>query len=234
MTDDTIANLVFPAPEVPLVPIEGSAQLFPARRIYCVGRNYEAHIREMNGDEREPPFFFQKPADSLVLDDASIPYPSSTGDLQHEIELVLAIGEGGENIATEDAARHVFGVAVGVDLTRRDLQLSARDKGRPWEAGKSFDASAPIGKIHPTAGNTIPAKGQLTLKVNGELRQQGDISDMIWSSTEIISQLSRLFRLEPGDLIYTGTPAGVREIGPGDQVEGQIEGVGTVSFNIVE
>lgn len=224
-------NLVFPMPTVS-VPVAGSDKRFPVRRIYCVGRNYVAHIKEMGGNEREPPFFFQKPTDSIVLSGAAIAYPSATTNFQYEIELVLAIGTMGRNIAVQDAHKHVFGVAVGIDLTRRDLQFKARDTGRPWESGKSFDESAPISSIHPLVNATLPKQGRIALSVNDEVKQQGDLSEMIWQSDEIISQLSELFTLQPGDLIYTGTPAGVGKIGPGDKVQGTVDGIDVVNITI--
>ena len=216
-----VKHVFSPAPRV-AVPVRGSDALFPVRRIYCVGRNYAEHIREMGGDERQPPFFFQKPTDAIVLDEAQVPYPTITEDFQHEIELVLAIGRGGSDIPTEQAAAHVFGQAVGIDLTRRDVQVEARKTGRPWEIGKSFDQSAPIGLLHPTEGGALLDAGTISLTVNGDVRQTGDLAQMIWNSAEIISQLSRQYRLEPGDLIYTGTPAGVGPIQPGDVVKGYV------------
>jgi fumarylpyruvate hydrolase len=217
------------------VPVERSGQVFPVRRIYCVGRNYRAHVREMNADERDPPFFFQKPRDSIVLEGAEIAYPCATNDLQHEVELVLAVARGGSNINLGNVTNHVFGCAVGIDLTRRDRQLEARERKHPWEAGKSFDASAPISAIKRLdASAGIPTTGRITLSVNGSVRQTGDLSEMIWTSAEIVSNLSRLFRLEAGDLIYTGTPAGVGPLRPGDQVECAIEGVGELSVKIAK
>ncbi|HKT76667.1 MAG TPA: fumarylacetoacetate hydrolase family protein [Sphingobium sp.] len=221
-----------PAPRV-AVPVLGSDSLFPVRRIYCVGRNYAEHIREMGGDERQPPFFFQKPTDAIVLDGAQVPYPTVTEDFQHEIELVLAIGRGGSDIPTEQAAAHVFGQAVGIDLTRRDVQVEARKAGRPWEIGKSFDRSAPIGLLHPTEGGPLLDAGTINLTVNGDVRQTGDLAQMIWNSAEIISQLSRQYRLEPGDLIYTGTPAGVGAIQPGDVVKGHVADLTPLTVRIV-
>lgn len=215
------------------VPILGSDALFPVRRIYCVGRNYAEHIREMGGDERQPPFFFQKPTDSIVRDGAKIPYPLSTCDCQYEVELVLAIGLGGVDIHQADAAQHVFGQAVGIDLTRRDAQLEMRKMGRPWEVGKSFDHSAPLGLLHPLDADSPMTAGNIRLTVNGELRQSGDIAQMIWNCPEIISQLSRQYRLEPGDLIFTGTPAGVGPLLPGDIVEATIDGLTPLKIEIV-
>ncbi|HKX35196.1 MAG TPA: fumarylacetoacetate hydrolase family protein, partial [Rhizorhapis sp.] len=208
--------------------------LFPVRRIYCVGRNYAEHIREMGGDERQPPFFFQKPTDAIVLDGAQIAYPPITSDFQHEIELVLAIGQAGSDIPLERAAEHVFGQAVGIDLTRRDVQVDARKTGRPWEIGKSFDKSAPIGLLHPTNGSGLLDSGAVSLAVNGDVRQSGDLSQMIWNSAEIVSQLSRQYRPEPGDLIYTGTPAGVGPLEPGDVVVGKVADLTPLTVTIVE
>lgn len=222
-----------PPPRV-AIPVLGSDAQFPVRRIYCVGRNYAEHVREMGGDEREPPFFFQKPTDAIVLDGAQVPYPSLTGDFQHEIELVLAIGRTGSDIPAERAAEHVFGQAVGVDLTRRDVQVAARKSGRPWEIGKAFDKSAPIGLLHPTHGGALPVGGAVSLSVNGEVRQTGDLAQMIWSCVEIVSQLSRQYRLEPGDLIYTGTPAGVGPLKVGDLVEGRVAGLTPLTVSIVD
>jgi fumarylpyruvate hydrolase len=214
------------------VPIAGGAKLFPVRRIYCVGRNYLEHIREMGASEREPPFFFQKPTDAIVPSGSTIAYPMASSNFQHEIELVLAIGRSGQRIAVRDAPPHVFGVAVGIDLTRRDLQLKARDAGRPWESGKSFDESAPISAIHSLHGSALPREGRIWLEVNGATRQNGNLRDMIWRCDEIVSQLSELVSLEPGDLIYTGTPAGVGKLEPGDRITGTVEGVDTVTLSI--
>ncbi|UZW57470.1 fumarylacetoacetate hydrolase family protein [Sphingobium sp. JS3065] len=225
---------IFDAPPVVSVAVEGEEKRFPVRRIYCVGRNYAEHIREMGADERQSPFFFQKPADAIVENGAAVAYPPFTKDFQYEIELVLAIGKGGVDIAVDDAANHIFGVAAGIDLTRRDVQIEARKTGRPWEIGKSFDASAPIGTIVPLKEGVLPEKGALSLRVNDEIRQRADIADMIWNSAEIVSQLSRQYTLVAGDLIYTGTPAGVGPINPGDEVVGEIEGVGTIRVTITD
>ncbi|HKY82480.1 MAG TPA: fumarylacetoacetate hydrolase family protein [Sphingobium sp.] len=228
------ANYILsPSPRV-AIPVLGSDALFPVRRIYCVGRNYAEHIREMGGDERQPPFFFQKPTDAIVLDGAQIAYPPITSDFQHEIELVLAIGQAGSDIPLERAAEHVFGQAVGIDLTRRDVQVDARKTGRPWEIGKSFDKSAPIGLLHPLNGSALLDTGVVSLTVNGDVRQSGDVSQMIWNSAEIVSQLSRQYRLEPGDLIYTGTPAGVGPLEPGDVVVGRVADLTPLTVTIVE
>lgn len=204
-------------------------------RIYCVGRNYADHAREMGGSpDREPPFFFSKPADAIVANGSAIPYPSVTQNLHHEIELVVAIGKGGRDIPVDSAQDHVFGYAVGNDLTRRDLQFASRDKGRPWDTAKGFDQSAPITAIHPAADTGALASGTIQLSVGGAPRQKGDLADMIWSVPEIIAELSRLYVLKPGDLIFTGTPAGVGPLKPGDQVEGSIEGLAMLKFSIAD
>ncbi|PWC44825.1 fumarylacetoacetate hydrolase family protein [Azospirillum sp. TSO22-1] len=206
---------------------------FPVRRIYCVGRNYAAHAREMGADpDREPPFFFAKPADAVVADGATVPYPPQTKNLHHEIELVVAIGKAGADIPVESALEHVYGYAVGLDLTRRDLQNAAKKEGKPWDMGKGFDASAPCGTIRRAADIGHPDKGAVTLTVNGELRQKGDLNDLIWSVAETISYLSGLVELKPGDLIYTGTPEGVGPVVTGDRLEGAVEGVGTLAITI--
>lgn len=226
-------TVVFPAPPRVTVPIAQRDAVFPVRRIYCVGRNYAAHAREMGADAREAPFFFQKPTDAIVASGSTIAYPPLTTNLHHEVELVLAIGQPGFGIEVADARRHVFGAAVGIDLTRRDLQNAAKEAGKPWESGKAFDASAPIGALHELAASTpLPQAGRITLSVNGGLRQDGDLAEMIWGCDEIVAQLSRLFRLEAGDLIFTGTPAGVGPIDRGDRVEGQIEGIGVVTLRV--
>lgn len=227
-------NYILPPQPPVAIPVAGSDARFAVRRIYCVGRNYAEHIREMGGDERQPPFFFQKPTDAIVLDGAQIAYPTITSDFQHEIELVLAIGRAGSDIPLERAAEHVFGQAVGIDLTRRDVQVDARKTGRPWEIGKSFDKSAPIGLLHPTNGSGLLDSGAVSLAVNGDVRQSGDLSQMIWNSAEIVSQLSRQYRLEPGDLIYTGTPAGVGPLEPGDVVVGKVADLTPLTVTIVE
>jgi fumarylpyruvate hydrolase len=213
-------GFVFP-PAIASVAVAGRAERFAVRRIYCVGRNYAAHIREMGGDERAEPFFFQKPADALVANGSQIAYPPATADLQHEIELVLAVGREGTAIEASAAAAHVFGLALGIDLTRRDLQAKARDAGRPWESGKAFDHSAPITAIQPLQG-PLPRDGRICLSVNGKVRQDGNLNEMIWDCGEIVSHLSRLFTLMPGDLIFTGTPAGVGPLQRGDHIEASV------------
>jgi fumarylpyruvate hydrolase len=214
------------APPVVTVAVKGSDLRFPVHRIYCVGRNYAAHAREMGADpEREPPFFFSKPADALVPNGAAIPYPSRTANLHHEIELVVAVGKGGRDIAAGDAEDHVFGYAVGNDLTRRDLQHAAKEKGRPWDTAKGFDRSAPLTDLFPVERYGHPSRGEIRLAVDGELRQQADIADMTWRVPEIIAELSTLFELRPGDLVFTGTPAGVGPVRPGQTMVGYIEGL---------
>jgi fumarylpyruvate hydrolase len=216
---------LFP-PAIPAVPVKGQSDLFPVHRIYCVGRNYAAHAREMGNDpDREPPFFFSKPADAVVLNNARIPYPPRTNNFHHEIELVVAIGKGGRDIPLARALDHVYGYAVGNDLTRRDLQADAKDHGRPWDTSKGFDRSAAISAITPVAQSGHPKSGRIWLKVNGQMRQQADLSELIWSVPEVIAELSTFFELQPGDLIYTGTPAGVAALEKGDRIEGGIDGL---------
>lgn len=219
----------------PVVPVSGSEALFPVHRIYCVGQNYAAHTLEMGGNpEREAPFYFMKPADAVVASGSSVPYPPQTSNLNHEIELVAAIGRGGRNIAVSDAASHVFGYAVGIDLTRRDLQAEAKKRGRPWDAAKGFDQSAPLSAIHPVREVGHPTRGRIWLEVNGELRQEGDLQDLVWGVAEAIAQLSMLFTLLPGDLLFTGTPAGVGPLNRGDRAVGGVEGIGKVRIDIAE
>ena len=226
-----MSAFVIDPPATPSVPVEGQAGRFPVRRILCVGRNYWAHRAEMGGTDRDPPFFFSKPADAVRPEGADVGYPQKTHNFHHEIELVVAIGKGGADVSPDKALALVFGYAVGVDLTRRDLQAAARDKGQPWDAAKGFDASAPISAIKPWTG---PApQGRIWLSVNGEARQDATVADMIWNVAEIVSEASKLWRLAPGDLIYTGTPEGVGPLVKGDRVEGGVEGVGELSFRIV-
>jgi len=228
----SVNRRVLPAVDETVVPVLGGG-MFPVRRIYCVGRNYLDHIREMKeADERDPPFFFQKPRDSIVQDGDTVPYPPLTSDFQFEGELVLAIGKPGRQIAVENALDHVFGYAAGIDLTRRDRQRDARDMRLPWEIGKSFDASAPCGAITPVTGNDHRTSGLILLHVNGAERQRGLLEQMIWNVPEIISQLSRQVTLGVGDLIFTGTPAGVGAIVPGDEVVVTIEGLQPLTVKI--
>ena len=228
-----MTDYVVPLPAQPSVAVSGDARRFPVRRIFCVGRNYAEHAREMGSDpEREPPFFFTKPADAVVESGATIPYPPETADLHHEVELVVAIGKGGRDIPAGEALSHIFGYGVGIDLTRRDLQNKAKDRGRPWDWGKAFDLSAPMAALHPVAAAGHPANGRIWLKVNGEIRQQGDISDMIWPVPDVIATLSRSMTLKPGDLIMTGTPSGVGALVPGDRIEGGIDGLETIDLAI--
>lgn len=218
-----------PSP-VPVVPVEGETGGFPVRRILCVGRNYAAHRREMGGDDRDPPFFFAKPADAVVPPGRDPAYPPRTANLHHEIELVVAIGAAGRDVAVGDALALVYGYAVGVDLTRRDLQNAAKDKGHPWDASKGFDDSAPISAIRRWTGD--PPQGRISISVNGAVKQDATVADMIWKVAEIISEASKLWALAPGDLIYTGTPEGVGPLARGDAVEGEVEGVGKLAFRV--
>lgn len=215
------------------IEIVGSEQRFPVRRVYCVGRNYLAHIREMKeGDERDPPFFFQKPSDSVVTD-GRVPYPVLTDDFQFEFELVVAIGSEAADVSPEDSLNHVFGYAAGLDMTRRDRQRECNKRGLPWEQGKSFDHSAPCGPIHPVAQVGHIKSGALSLVVNGLARQDSVLEKMIWNVHEIVSELSKQYRLFPGDLIYTGTPEGVGPVQRGDQLVGRIEGLAPLQVEIV-
>lgn len=207
--------------------------LFAVRRVYCVGRNYAEHVREMGNDERDPPFFFSKPADAVVAGGAAMAYPPQTNDLHHEVELVVAIGKDGSDIAAADALGHVYGYAAGLDMTRRDLQAVAKKAGRPWDMAKGFDQSAPIGTIEPASAIGHPDTGAVTLSVNGVERQRGDLGEQIWSVADTIAFLSGFVTLRAGDLIMTGTPAGVGAVARGDVLEGQIAGVGTVRTVIV-
>jgi fumarylpyruvate hydrolase len=218
---------------VPSVPVAGGGR-FPVRRIFCVGRNYAEHVREMGGDpNRDVPFFFSKPADAVVVGGADMPYPSMTHDLHHEMELVAAIGTGGANVPEAEALGHVWGYAAGLDMTRRDLQAEAKKRGRPWDMSKGFDHSAPIGELVPAERIGHPGRGAIELKVNGAVRQSSDLDKMIWSVAETVAYLSRLVRLAPGDLIFTGTPEDVGAVVRGDVLEGSVEGVGTVRTRIV-
>jgi fumarylpyruvate hydrolase len=215
---------------VPALPVVGSSDLFPVGRIYCIGRNYAEHAREMGHDpDREPPFFFMKPANSLVANGATIPFPQVTKDLHHEIELVVAIGKGGANIPAGKALEHVWGYGTGLDMTRRDIQGEAKKLGRPWEMGKGFDNSAPCTALSPASKIGHPAQGAIWLKVNGVVKQNGDLKEMIWNVPDSIAYLSNLVTLQPGDLIYSGTPAGVGPVQRGDKLEGHIDGVGDLT-----
>jgi len=216
----------------PSLAVEGSDARFPVGRIYCVGRNYADHAREMGHDpDREPPFFFMKAANSVVPSGATLAFPVGTKDVHHEIELVAAIGKGGKNIPVEKALEHVWGYAVGLDMTRRDLQGEAKKMGRPWEMGKSFDESAPMSALRPASKIGHPQKGAIWLKVNGQVKQQGDLAMQIWSLPEQINYLSNLITLQPGDLIFSGTPAGVGPVKAGDKLEGHVDGVGELLVN---
>ena len=222
---------VLPAPSVVAVPVEGETATFPVRRIFCVGRNYAAHRKEMGGDDREPPCFFTKPADAAVGPGRDVPYPPATTNLHHEIELVVALAAGGAGVTRERALDLVFGYAAGVDLTRRDLQNAAKDKGQPWDASKAFDYSAPLSAIRRWTG--APPQGRIALTVNGAGRQDARLTDMMWSVPEIIAEASKLWTLAAGDLIFTGTPEGVGPVTAGDVVRGEVEGVGVVEFRVV-
>ena len=223
---------VIPAPATVTIPVAGGGH-FPVRRIFCVGRNYAEHAREMGHDpDRELPFFFTKPADAVVTGGADMPYPTMTKDLHHEMELVVALGSGGSDIAEADAMSHVWGYACGLDMTRRDIQGEAKKAGRPWDMAKGFDQSAPIGLLVPAAGVDYE-HGLIELKVNGKVRQTSDLSKLIWSIPEVIAFLSKLVKLEAGDLIFSGTPEGVAACVRGDVLEGTVAGVGTVKTKIV-
>ncbi len=227
-----MADFLF-APHSPTTIPIARGGLFAVRRVYCVGRNYAEHVVEMGNDTRDPPFFFGKPADAIVVGGADIPYPPQTSDFHHEIELVVAIGKDGADIATEDALTHVYGYAAGLDMTRRDLQAAAKKAGRPWDMAKGFDASAPTGTIEPVSAIGHPTAGAITLSVNGVERQRGDLADQIWGVADTIAYLSQFVTLRAGDIIMTGTPAGVGAVVRGDVLEGRIEGVGTVRTRIV-
>lgn len=228
-----MSDYVIAPPVIAAVPVQGSSQMFPVRRIFCVGRNYAEHAIEMGSDPtREPPFYFTKPADALVVNDADMPYPPMTKQLHHEMELVVAIGSAGTDIPVEQAMGHVWGYCAGLDMTRRDLQNEAKKTGRPWDMGKAFDFSAPMGALVPARGVDV-SRGRIELKVNGRVVQSSDLSKLIWSVPEVISNLSHLVRLAPGDLIMTGTPEGVGPVQRGDLLEGFVEGVGSVRTRIV-
>jgi fumarylpyruvate hydrolase len=228
-----MSEFVIDPVERPSLAVEGTSSRFPIRRVFCVGRNYSEHAREMGHDpDREPPFFFMKPADAVVPAQGSIAYPPLTQDLHHEVELVVAIGKAGKEIAPEDALEHVWGYAVGLDLTRRDLQGVAKKAGRPWEWGKAFDQSAPATPLVPASRIGHPDKGLIWLDVNGEERQRGDLADQIWSVKDVIAYISQSVTLKAGDLIYTGTPAGVGALQPGDVLTGGVEGIAQFSLTM--
>ena len=230
-------SYVIPAWDLPSVPVAGGNDRFPVRHIYCVGRNYAEHAKEMGGDaSKEPPFFFTKPADAAVPvvppDIADIKYPLGTKSYQHEIEMVVAIGKAGADVSPENANALIYGYAVGLDMTRRDLQIAAREVKRPWDIGKSFPQSAPIGPIHPVDSVGHPSRGRITLEVNGAVRQQGDLKDLIWDVPHVLHFLSRYWELQPGDLVFTGTPAGVGAVVKGDVLVGRVESLGELRIRI--
>jgi len=231
MSTDSSRYVISPPVQAALA-IAGSDKLFPVRRIWCVGRNYVEHIREMGQDERLPPFYFAKPADAVVPDGATVPYPSLTKDMHHEVELVVALKSGGRNIKVDKALDTIWGYGVGIDLTRRDLQIASRNQQRPWEIGKAFDASAPCGPLRPASEIGHPNKGRITLKCNGNIRQDGDLNQMIWNVPEIIANLSEMVELVAGDIVMTGTPSGVAATVAGDKLECEIEGVGALTVVI--
>ncbi|TDR90137.1 fumarylacetoacetate hydrolase family protein [Enterovirga rhinocerotis] len=226
-------SYVIDPPAVASLPVEGESGRFPVRRIYCIGRNYAEHAREMGHDpNREPPFFFLKPSDAVLDAARDFPYPPGTKDVHHEIELVVALKTGGRDIAEADALDHVYGYAVGLDMTRRDLQAEAKKMGRPWDVAKGFDHSAPCTALKTVAAIGHPSKGRVWLDVNGQTKQEGDLADLIWTIPEVIATISRLFELKAGDLIMTGTPAGVGAVKTGDVMEGGVEGVGTLRIKV--
>lgn len=221
---------VFDPPEIVSLAVEGTEERFPVGRVFCVGRNYAEHAVEMGHDpEREPPFFFTKPATAVVPGGGELPFPSATADLHHEIELVVAVGRGGGDITAGQALEHVFGYGVGLDMTRRDLQAQAKAMSRPWDMAKGFDRSAPVGPIRPATQMGHPQQGAIWLKVNGEIRQEGDLAQQIWKVPETISYLSTLVELRLGDLLMTGTPKGVGPVQAGDRLEAHIDGVGDLT-----
>lgn len=224
---------VIDRPPVPAIPVDGTEALFPVRRIYCIGRNYAAHAIEMGHDpDREPPFFFQKNPDNLDIS-GEFPYPAKSSDVHFEMEMAVALKSGGRNIPLKQALDHVFGYGLALDMTRRDLQGEAKKLGRPWEIGKAFERSAPAGPLHPVSKVGHPSEGKVTLKVNGALRQEGDLNQMIWKVPEMISYLSDYFELAAGDVILSGTPSGVGAVAKGDLMEGAIEGLGSLTVRVV-
>jgi fumarylpyruvate hydrolase len=224
---------VIPTPAQPSIPVAGRAERFPVRRIFCIGRNYADHAREMGASvDKANPMFFTKPADAIVTDGADVPYPSATQDLHHEVEMVVALGAGGSDLSVEQAGKLVWGYGVGLDLTRRDLQAQAKAKGAPWDVAKGFDHSAPVSALVPAGEATISAGTRIALEVNGEVRQQGTLGDMVLGVPEILSALSRLFALKAGDIVYTGTPAGVAALVRGDRFRATLEGVATLEGRV--
>ena len=227
-------SFVIAAPAIPSLPVVGDSKRFPVNRIYCVGRNYADHAREMGHDpDREPPFFFMKPATAIVTDGQAMAYPALSKDVHHELEMVVAIGKGGPNIPVDQALDHVWGYGLGLDMTRRDLQGEAKKMGRPWDTGKAFDQSAPCSALVPVSQSGHLSKGRIYLKVNGQVKQDGDLAMMIWNVPETIAYLSTLFTLMPGDLIFSGTPAGVAAVQPGDVLEGHVDGLPVLHTKIV-
>ena len=227
-------SFVIPAPVIPSLPVVGESKRFPVNRIYCVGRNYADHAREMGHDpDREPPFFFMKPATAIVTDGQDMAYPALSNDVHHELEMVVALGKGGANIPVDQALDHVWGYGLGLDMTRRDLQGEAKKMGRPWDTGKAFDQSAPCSALVPVSQCGHLSKGRIYLMVNGQVKQDGDLAMMIWNVPETIAYLSTLFTLMPGDLIFSGTPAGVAAVQRGDVLEGHVDGLPTLHTKIV-
>jgi fumarylpyruvate hydrolase len=220
-------------PAIPSVAIAGSSERFALRRVFCVGRNYAAHAREMGNDpDREPPFFFMKPADAVVPAAGTLPYPPATKDMHHEVEMVVALGKGGANVAVADALSLVWGYGVGLDLTRRDLQAVAKEMSRPWDMAKGFDASAPCSELHPVSEVGHPSNARIWLEVNGTIKQEGKLDEMIWPVADVIAHLSRFVTLMPGDVIFSGTPAGVGPLAPGDRVRGGLDGVAQFQLEV--
>jgi fumarylpyruvate hydrolase len=229
----TSSNYLFPPSAIPTLPIRGSSQVIPVHRIYCIGRNYEAHAVEMGHDpNKEPPFFFQKNADSLVVN-ADFPFPSQSKDVHHEVEMVVVIGKGGQGISVADALNHVVGYAIGLDMTCRDLQAEAKKLGRPWEPGKSFENAAPCSEVVLASEIGHPSSGDIRLVINSEVRQQGDLNQLIWKVPELVSVLSNFYCLQPGDLIFSGTPSGVGPVKVGDQLQASVAGLGQLNLSVV-
>ena len=227
-------NTVIPPPAPPSIPVAGRAERFPVRRVFCIGRNYADHAREMGASvDKANPMFFTKPADAIVTDGADVPYPSATNDLHHEVEMVVALGAGGSNLSVDEARALVWGYGVGLDLTRRDLQAQAKAKGAPWDVAKGFDHSAPVSALVPASEASPEAGTRIVLEINGETRQQATLADMVLDVPEILSALSRLFELKAGDIVYTGTPAGVAALQRGDRFRATLEGIATLEGRVV-